>query len=67
MSSLVVSSVAVTETGSRVVPPFILTTDWGLMAAVYALLGTIFVGALYWLLRSVFRLDLHMISRVEGD
>ena len=66
MSSLIVSSVAVTETGSRVVPPFILTTDWGFMAPVYVLLAAIFVGALYWLLRSVLRLDLHLISRVEG-
>ena len=66
MSTLMVESVAVTENGGPVVPPFILTTDWGFMLPIYAILVGIFVVALLWLVRSMLRLDLQAISRVEG-
>jgi ABC-type multidrug transport system fused ATPase/permease subunit len=66
MSTLMVESVAVTENGAPVVPPFILTTDWGFMVPIYAILVGIFVVALLWLARSMLRLDLQEISRVEG-
>ena len=66
MSNLMVESVAVTEDGAPVVPPFILTTDWGFMLPIYAVLVGIFVIALLWLARSMVRLDLQAISRVEG-
>ena len=66
MSTLMVESVAVTENGAPVVPPFILTTDWGFMLPIYAILVGIFVVALLWLARSMLRLDLQEISRVEG-
>ena len=65
-SRLMVSSLAVTETGDRVVPPFILTTDWSLMLPTYAALIAVFLAALYVLNRTMLRLDLHTISRVEG-
>ena len=67
MSTLMISSVAVTETGQQVVPPFIRTTDWGLLAPIYVALVGIFLAALYSLIRSVVHLNLHAISRVEGD
>ncbi len=66
MSTLMVESLAVTENGAPVVPPFILTTDWGFLLPIYAVLVTIFVVALLWLARSMLRLDLQKISRVEG-
>ena len=65
-SRLMVSSLAVTETGDRVVPPFILTTDWSLMLPTYAALIAVFLAALFVLNRTMLRLDLHTISRVEG-
>ncbi len=66
MSAIMVSSVAVTETGQRVVPPFILTTDWPTMLLIYAMLAAIFIVSLYRLARSMLHLDLYAISRVEG-
>ena len=61
-----VSSVAVTETGQEVGPPFILTTDWAFMAPIFVALAAIILAALYRLNRGMLRLDLHNISRVEG-
>ena len=66
MSRIMVSSVAVTETGQRVVPPFILMTDWGIMVPIYVILAAIFAGGLYRLIRGMLRLDVRSISRVEG-
>lgn len=65
-SRLMVSSVAVTETGDRVVPPFILVTDWSLMLPTYAALLGIFLASQYLLNRSIRSLDLTAISRVQG-
>ena len=67
MSTVMVSSVAVTETGDQVVPPFILTTDWSFMLPIYAALVAIFLAAIYRLTLSMNRLDLNTISRVEGQ
>ncbi len=67
MSSVMVSALAITEDGRPVVPPFILTTDWAYMAAVYAAMCAIFVGALLWLARSVTRVKLHEMARLEGE
>ena len=67
MSSIMVSAVAVTETGNPVVPPFVLTTDWAFMGAVYAMLAVIFVGALLWLSRSVSRVRMRELSRLEVE
>ena len=67
MSSIMVSAVAVTEEGAPVIPPFILTTDWVFMGPIYAALIAIFVGALLWLARSVTRVRLHEMTRLEGE
>ena len=66
MSTAMVSSVAVTETGGRVTPPFTLVTDWSFMVVIYAAMIVIFAAALYALTRSMLRLDLRAISRSEG-
>ena len=67
MSNIMVSAVAVTENGFPVVPPYILTTDWLFMGAIYAALIFIFVAALLWLARSVARVNLHEMTRMEGE
>ena len=67
MSNIMVSAVAVTENGFPVVPPYILTTDWPFMGVVYVALISIFVGALLWLSRSVAKVNLHEMTRMEGE
>ena len=67
MSTVMVSAVAVTETGSRVIPPFTLITDWSFMVAIYGAMIAVFAAALYALTRSMLRLDLRAISRSEGE
>ena len=67
MSNIMVSAVAVTENGFPVVPPYILTTDWLLMGAIYVALTFIFVAALLWLARSVAQVNLHEMTRMEGE
>jgi putative ABC transport system permease protein len=64
MSSLTVSPLAVTDAGRPVVPPFVLVTDWTLMAPVYAALAVILVAALLVLTRKSGRLDLQAIARL---
>ena len=67
MSRLMVSPLAVTETGNPVVPPFILTTDWSMLLPTYVALLGIFSVSLFVLNRSVSRIDLHTATRgMEG-
>lgn len=63
MSRLMVSPLAVTETGDPVVPGFILTTDWSLAAPLFAALVVVLVAALFALNRGAGRLDLYMMTR----
>lgn len=65
MSDLMVSSVAVTENGREVIPPFILETDLRFLMPLYAALISIFALAIYRLTRGMRRLDFHAISRLE--
>ena len=64
MSRLMVSALAVTETGEDVMPPFILSTDWGLMLPTYVGLIAVFLAALLVLSRRIGRPDLNTIARV---
>lgn len=66
MSRRMVSSVAVTDRGEAVLPPFSLITDWAVMVPLYAALLVIFSVALYALNRSMRKIDLKSISRLEG-
>ena len=63
VSELMVSPLAVTESGQRVVPPFILTTDWWIMGPTYAMFTAIFAGSAALLMRGMTRLDLQAIAR----
>ncbi|MCH8206300.1 MAG: ABC transporter permease [Chloroflexi bacterium] len=66
MSVRMVSSVAVTDRGEAVLPPFSLVTDWAFMIPIYVAILTIFGIALYALNRSMRRVDLQAIARSEG-
>ena len=66
MSNLVVSSLSHTETGTSVLPPLILVTQWGFMALIYAILLLVVMGTLLILNRAISRLDLQTISRLEA-
>ena len=64
MSQLMVGSLAVTEDGMEVMPPFILMTDWTLMMPTYVLMGTVFLVCLLTLARSAGKLDLQALARL---
>ncbi len=66
MSRMMVGAVAVTDSGGRVLPPFILTTNWLFMGPLYAALIAVFVVSLLTLGRRVLSLDLRRLSRMEG-
>ena len=61
-----VSSVAVTDRGDAVLPPFSLTTDWTFMIPIYFALVAIFGIALYALNRSMRSVDMQVAARLEG-
>ena len=65
MSRMMAASVAVTDSGGRVLPPFILTTNWTLMGALYVALIAIFITALLTLGGRMLSLDLRRLSRME--
>ena len=66
MSRMVVSSVAVTDGGGRVLPPFILTTNWVLVGPLYVVMLAIFVVALLTFGGRVLSIDLRRLSRMEN-
>ncbi len=66
MSRMMVASVAVTDSGGRVLPPFILTTNWLLMGPLYAILIAIFITALLTFGGRVLSIDLRRLSRLEN-
>ena len=66
MSRMMVSSVAVTDSGGRVLPPFILTTSWALMGPLYVALIAIFITALLTFGGRVLSIDLRRLSRMEN-
>ena len=66
MSSIMVSSVAVTEVGDPVIPPYVMVTDWPMLAVIYAVTASIFLLSTLALARSMRSLELHSISRLEA-
>jgi len=66
MSRMMVTSVAVTDSGGRVLPPFILTTNWLLMGPLYVILIAIFITALLTFGGRVLSIDLRRLSRLEN-
>ncbi len=67
MSRLMVASVSFTETGQSAVPPFLLVTDWGLMAPAYAALCAVFLAAVVSLIRRASGAEIKTIARIEAD
>ena len=67
MSRRMVASVAVTDQGDAVLPPFSLITDWALMGPIYAALLIVFGVALYPLDRSMRGVDIQTIARSRVD
>ena len=65
MSRIMISSLAVTETGDPVIPPFVLNTQWSLMAPAYVALGALILLALYIVHRAVSSVRLNEVSRME--
>jgi len=66
MSRLTVSSVAVADAGGRVLPPFILTTEWSIMGPLYGALAAMFLVSLLTLGRHMLRVDLRRLSRMAS-
>ena len=66
MSRMMVASVAVTDSGGRVLPPFILTINWLLMGPLYIILLAIFAAALLTFGGRVLSIDLRRLSRLEN-
>ena len=58
-----VSPLAVDELGESVIPPFVLVTDWGVMVAVYCVIGLICVSVLAVVGRSIGRTKLFELAR----
>ena len=66
-SKLIVDPLVITETGEQIVPPYILLTSWDLMGPTYAALGAVLVGMLFVLVRTLSRVDLTHITRMEAN
>ena len=67
MSRLMVASVSFTETGQSAVPPFLLITDWVLMAPAYVALCAVFLAAVVSLIRRASEAEVRTIARLESD
>ena len=64
MTEVAVSSIAHTESGGKLIPPFVLTTEWSGIALIYAAIGIIAVLAAIRLFVGYRRLALTHILRV---
>jgi hypothetical protein len=49
-----------------VIPPYVMITDWPMLALIYAVTASIFLLSTLALARSMRRLELHSISRLEA-
>ena len=67
VSELMISPLAVTETGKSIIPPFVLRTDWWIMGPTYILLSTVFLGAVAVLGRNTLQLNIQTLARVEDS
>jgi ABC-type antimicrobial peptide transport system permease subunit len=65
MTEVAVSSIAHTESGGKLIPPFVLTTEWLGITFVYAAIGIIAVIAAIRLFVGYRRLALTQILRLE--
>ena len=67
MSRLMVESVSFTESGQSAVPPFLLVTDWSLMAPAYAALCAVFLASVLSLIRRASGAEVKTIARLEVE
>ncbi len=65
MSRMMVAAVTVTDGGGRVLPPFILTTNWLFMGPLYVAMFAVFAASLLILGNRVLSIDLRRLSRME--
>ena len=65
MSRMMVAAVTVTDGGGRVLPPFILTTNWLFMGPLYVAMFVVFAASLLALGSRVLSIDLRRLSRME--
>ena len=66
MSRLLVTPLAVSEAGGDIVPPFLLVTDWTLLAPVYVAMTGAFVASLIVVNWRALRVNLAAIARLEA-
>ncbi len=66
MSRMTVAAVAVTDSGGRALPPFILTTDWLLLAPLLGAVAAAFAAVLLAFGARSLRVDLRRLSRMEN-
>ena len=65
MSRLMVSPLAVTDSGDPVVPPFVITTNWDVMLPIFLAIGAVFLAAIAVLNQGIARLALYRLMRME--
>lgn len=64
MSKLMVDSLAVTDKGTSVVPPFVLITDWVLLVPTFSMMIIVFLTMIALVSRSLGNLDLQSMARL---
>ena len=64
MSKLMVGSLAVTDKGTAVAPPFILITDWILLVPTFCIMIILFLTMILLVSRSLGNLDLQSMARI---
>ena len=67
MSRLMVASVSFTESGHSAVPPFLLVTDWALMAPAYVALCAVFLAAVVSLIGRASGAEIKTMARLEVE
>jgi ABC-type antimicrobial peptide transport system permease subunit len=65
MTNVAVDAISHTESGGRLIPPFVLSTDWAGVSLVYVIVGVIGLFAAVKMFRQFKRLALNELMRVE--
>lgn len=66
ISDLMVSPLAVNDSGAKIIPRFILDTDWGIMGPWYVILTAFFLLSGILLTRFIAKLDINQSTRIDG-
>ena len=66
ISDLMVSPLAVNDSGTKIIPRFILDTDWGIMGPWYVILTAFFVLSGILLTRFIAKMDINQSTRIDG-